>query len=41
MEHDIQKASLWKRVAAGILDLILIVVLATGFGWAISCAAFL
>lgn len=39
MEHDIQKASLWKRVAAGILDLILIVVLATGFGWAISAVS--
>lgn len=39
MEHDIQKASLWKRIAAGILDLILIMVLATGFGWAISAVS--
>lgn len=36
MENDLQKASLWKRIGAGILDLILIVILATGFGWAIS-----
>lgn len=38
MQNDIQKASLWKRVAAGILDLILIAVLATGFGWTLSSA---
>ena len=38
MQNDIQKASLWKRIAAGILDMILLVVLATGFGWAISSA---
>lgn len=31
MHNDIQKASLWKRIAAGILDLILLAVLATGF----------
>lgn len=36
MEHEIQKASLWKRIAAGILDLILILVLATGSGAALS-----
>lgn len=36
MNHDIQKASIWKRIAAGILDLILVVILATGFGAAIS-----
>lgn len=38
MQNDLQKASLWKRVAAGILDLILIAVLATGFGWVLSSA---
>lgn len=38
MQNDIQKASLWKRVAAGILDVILIAVLATGFGWTLSSA---
>ena len=38
MQNDLQKASLWKRVAAGILDVILIVVLATGFGCVISAA---
>ncbi len=31
MHNDIQKAGLWKRIAAGILDLILLAVLATGF----------
>lgn len=36
MQNDLQKASLWKRIAAGILDLILVAILATGFGWAIS-----
>ena len=36
MQNDIQKASLWKRIAAGILDLILLAVLATGFCWALS-----
>ena len=36
MEHEIQKASLWKRIAAGILDLILVLVLATGSGAALS-----
>lgn len=38
MDHDIQKASLWKRVAAGLLDLILILILATGTAWVISLA---
>ena len=33
---DIQKASLWKRIAAGILDLILVMILATGAAWGIS-----
>ena len=36
MQNDIQKASLWKRIAAGILDLILLAVIATGFCWALS-----
>ena len=38
MHNDIQKASLWKRIAAGILDVILLVVLATGVCWALSAA---
>ncbi len=36
MDHEIQKASLWKRVAAGVLDVILILILATGTATAIS-----
>lgn len=36
MNQDLQKASIWKRIAAGILDLILVVILATGFGALIS-----
>lgn len=36
MDYEIQKASLWKRIAAGILDFILIIVMATGIGWALS-----
>lgn len=36
MQNDIQKASLWKRIAAGILDAILLAVLATGFGGVLS-----
>lgn len=36
MDHDLQKASIWKRIAAGILDMILVIILATGFGAAIS-----
>lgn len=36
MHNDIQKAGLWKRIAAGILDLILLAVLATGFSGALS-----
>lgn len=36
MQHELQKADLWKRIGAGILDLILVVVLATGFGAGIS-----
>lgn len=38
MDYEIQKASLWKRIAAGVLDLILILILATGIGWALSGA---
>lgn len=38
MEQELQKASLWKRIAAGIFDLILIAILATGFGWLLSTA---
>lgn len=33
---DLQKAGLWKRVGAALLDLVLTVVVATGFIWAIS-----
>ena len=36
MDHEIQKASLWKRVAAGILDVILLLTLATGMAAALS-----
>ena len=36
MEYELQKASMWKRIAAAILDLILLAVLATGFGWGLS-----
>ena len=33
MTHDIQKAGLWKRIAAGILDSIVLAVLAVGIGF--------
>ena len=36
MEHALQKASLGKRIAAGILDGILICILATGFAFLLS-----
>lgn len=36
MHTDIQKASIWKRVAAWILDLILLAVLASGIMWLLS-----
>lgn len=36
MLFDIEKASILKRISAALLDLILIVILATGFGWALS-----
>lgn len=36
MHNDLQKASIWKRVAAGIFDFILITVLATGCAWLLS-----
>ncbi len=38
MELDLQKAGLWKRIAAWLLDSILIVVLAVGFGTVLSYA---
>lgn len=34
--YDIQKASLLKRISAGLLDVILLVILAVGFMWLIS-----
>ena len=33
---DIQKAALWKRVAAGLLDFILLITLAVGAAWGVS-----
>lgn len=36
MCNDIQKAGLWQRIAAGLLDMILLAVLATGFGTLLS-----
>ena len=36
MEHELQKASLWKRFAAGLFDFILLVVLATGAALGLS-----
>ena len=36
MQADIQKASIWKRVAAWILDLILLAVIAAGVMWLLS-----
>jgi len=38
MELDLQKAGLWKRIAAWLLDGILILVLAVGFGTVLSYA---
>ena len=38
MEHELQKASLWKRFAAGLFDFILLVVLTTGAGLLLSTA---
>lgn len=38
MKVDLQKAGLWKRFAAWLLDLILLTILATGFGLVISSA---
>lgn len=38
MELDLQKASMWKRIAAWLLDSILICVLAVGFGFLLSVA---
>lgn len=36
MVSEIQKASLWKRIAAGILDMILLMILAVGVAWGLS-----
>ena len=36
MRYDIQKAGMMRRVAAGLFDIILVLVLATGIGWGIS-----
>ena len=38
MITDLQKASIWKRVAAGIFDLILLCVLAVGCVWLLTAA---
>lgn len=38
MELDLQKASVLKRVAAALVDLILIAILATGFLWLLNAA---
>ncbi len=36
MEHDIQKASMWKRISAGMFDWILTGILAVGFAFLLS-----
>ena len=36
MEHDLQKAGLWKRISAGTFDLILTGILAVGFAFLLS-----
>ena len=36
MITDLQKASLWKRIAAGIFDAILLCILAVGFAWMLT-----
>lgn len=38
MIYDLQKAGIWKRIAAWLLDGILVVVLATGVAWLLSLA---
>ena len=38
MMHDLQKASLMKRISAFLIDLILIMILITGFAWVLSWA---
>ncbi len=38
MVFEIDKASILKRVSAALLDFIIITILATGFGWALSSA---
>ena len=37
MIYDVQKASMWKRISAWLLDIILLAVLAVGLGALISC----
>ncbi|MBO5973880.1 MAG: RDD family protein, partial [Clostridia bacterium] len=36
MDYSLQKASIWKRAAAWLLDAILVCILATGFGFLLS-----
>ena len=36
MHYDVQKAGILRRIAAGLFDIIILVVLATGIGWGIS-----
>lgn len=36
MQYDVQKAGILRRVAAGLFDIIILIVLATGIGWGIS-----
>ena len=38
MKIDVQKAGLWKRIAAAILDLILLAILAVGCAWGLTVA---
>lgn len=38
MNIDVQKAGLWKRIAAAILDLILLAILAVGSAWGLTVA---
>lgn len=38
MITDLQKASVWKRIAAGIFDGILLCILAVGFAWLLTAA---
>ena len=36
MSYDLQKASMWKRIAAWMFDIILLSVLVVGFGYLLS-----